>query len=125
MNEIKYGMQINLANGLLTDSFSKTGLSMTQINQRLIRNVQDVGIGAGDALDFGDVINPGLSVFVNLDLVNWVDIGIVVDGTFWPFIHLLAGQHSGPILLGTGIGTSVYAVANTAPVKLFYIIYDR
>jgi hypothetical protein len=125
-NEIKYGMQMSLTNGLLTDTFSKTGLSTNQVSNRLVRNVQEIGIGgAGDALNFGDVINPGLALFINLDLVNWIDIGIGVDGTFWPFIHLLAGQHSGPLLLGTGIGTSVYALANTAPAKLFYIVYDR
>ena len=213
MNEIKYGMQLNLTNGTLTDSFSKTGLAADQVNQRLIRNVQEifsgasaggvsasgtssitlgassvtitgaafgfipsgimvsvskpsggdnifatvdestitadgftaylsaptpasgytlvyyttgtVGGSAGCALELGGVVNPGLAIFVNLDPVNWVDIGIGIDGSFWPFIHLLAGQHSGPMFLGTGIGTPIYALANTAPVKLFYIIYDR
>ena len=125
-NELRYGLNMALTNGLLLDSFNVSGLAANQSSQKLVRNVQSVGtVLPGDSLDFGGVVNPGLAIFINLDTANWIDIGIGVDGTFWPFIHLLAGQHSVPMFLGTGIGTPIYALANTAPVKLFYIIYDR
>lgn len=77
---------------------------------------------AGYALELGGVVAPGLAIFVNLDANNYVEVGVQVSGTFYPFLKLDALQHSGPMFLGTA---DIYALANTDTVKLFYIIYDR
>ena len=126
-NEIKYNLSMSLSNGSLVDSFSPSGLTANQTNQRMVRNVQSVaagvlGAGAGDAIDLGGVVVPGLATFANLDLINYIDVGVQVAGVFIPFVHLLAGQYSGPLFLGTA---APFAMANTGAVKLFYIIYER
>lgn len=77
---------------------------------------------AGDTLELGGVNNPGLALFLNLDAVNYVEVGVRVSSTFYPFLKLMPGQYSGPMFLGT---SAPCAVANTSPVKLFYIIYNR
>jgi hypothetical protein len=62
-----------------------------------------------------------LAVFENLDANNYIEIGIQVTGTFYPFLKLLAGKQAGPMWLGTA---APYARANTGNVKLFYIMYE-
>ena len=122
-NEIKYGSSMALTNGTLTDGISASGLVANQTNARLVRNVQTLAVSSaeGDLISLGGVVVPGIASFSNLDTANYLEIGIQVTGTFYPFIKLKAGQQSGPLFLGT---SAIYGRANTADVKLFYVIYD-
>ena len=123
-NEMKYSLSMSLANGTLVDNYATSaGLSSNQTNARLVRNVQTLSSASpqGDLISLGGVVAPSLSSFSNLDTVNYVEIGIQVSGTFYPFLKLKAGQQSGPMFLGTA---AIYARANTGDVKLFYVMYD-
>lgn len=122
--EIRYSSGLVMAAGNLNDNYNTSGLTANQATNKLVRNVQTtlVASAQGDLLDLGGVTVPGLSVFSNLDTVNYVEVGVQVSGTFYPFLKLLALQQSGPMFLGT---SAIYARANTGNVKLFYIIYDR
>jgi len=136
--EIKYGISLTLNSGGIADAYNVSGLTATQTNPVLVRNVQKVqdevsapqgemimpaGVGATD--DFPG-ISPGLSVFKNLDEHNYIEIGLYIGTTFYPFLKLEALEQSGPMFLGITSGSwNLYARANTAPVDLFYIIYAR
>jgi len=122
-NEIKYNFALSLANGPLVDSYSPSGLTTNQANARLVRNVQTLlaASSQGDIVSLGGVVVPGLAAFSNLDSANYIEIGIQVAGTFYPFLKLQAGQQSGPMFMGT---TEIYGRANTGNVKMFYVIYD-
>ena len=122
-NEIKYNYSLSLANGTLADSYGTSGLSANQTNARLVRNVQTLlAISLqGDVVSLGGVVTPGIAVFSNLDTVNYIELGIQVSGTFYPFLKLQAGQQSGPMFMGT---SGIYGRANTGDVKMLYIIYE-
>ena len=129
---VTYQMQMRLGNGNLADSYSTSSLSSTQATALLVRNVQVIPFGPGSqvALDLGSVTTPGWAVFSNLDVTNYVEVGIVVAATFYPFLRLgpgtaspaVAGDQSGPIKLSPGV--VLYALANTGAVSLFYIVYN-
>lgn len=59
----------------------------------------------------------GWSMFENLDSTNYVQIGRQVAGTFYPLLRVSAGKKAGPIELDCST-TQLYALANTATVKL-------
>ncbi len=119
-NEITYQFQILLGNGSLTDSYQSSTQASDQSTALLVRNVQPISNAAHSALDLGNVTTPGWATLVNLDDTNYVEIGIDVSGTFYPFIKLKPGERC-LCRLGT---TAPYAKANTASVDLFYIIYN-
>jgi hypothetical protein len=116
-NEITYQFQTLLSNGSLSDSYASNSQSADQSSALLIRNVQNIGFAADEALQLGDVTTPGWCVFQNLDDTNYVEIGV---GSFTPFLKLKPGEQC-VCRLGT---TAPRAKANTAAVDLFYIIYS-
>src|SRR4051794_11028699 len=81
-----------------------------QVNKGSIsisRNITDMGDMAGShfswqtqSIDYAahealaissDVANKGQAIFRNLDATNYVDIGLVISGTFYPFARVLPG----------------------------------
>ena len=85
----------------------------------VVGQVQDIGFSAHEALVLGDVVTPGFAWFHNLDGTNFVEIGIDVGATFYPFIKLLAGQNT-CCWMGTA---APYAKADTAAVELDYVLH--
>lgn len=59
----------------------------------------------------------GYAHFTNLDSSNYVDLGVQVSGTFYPFMRVMPGKTSPPILLSMAAG-ALYALAHTAAVEL-------
>lgn len=116
-NEITYQLQALLNNGELSDNFASGSKSVDQSSALLIRNVQNIGFAADEALALGDVATPGFCIFKNLDDTNYVEIGV---GSFTPFLKLKPGELA-LCRLGT---TAPRAQADTAAVDLFYIIYS-
>lgn len=122
-NEIRYSSNMSLTNGTLNDTYSTSGLTANQTTAGLLRNVKDVAITwTGELLDKGSLVTPRLAMFSNLDSVNFIEIGVQISGNFRAFMRLEAGHQAGPLWLGT---TDVWARANTAPVKLFYVMYEQ
>jgi hypothetical protein len=121
-NEISYNFQILLSNVSLKDQYASGSVAATQTTAALIRNVISAPAlpTLHVALDLGSIATPGFAVFQNLDLVNYVEIGIDVSAAFYPFLKLKPGEQ-GMLRLGT---TAPYAQANTLAVSLFYIIYS-
>ena len=116
-NEITYQFQTLLSNGSLSDSYASNSQSADQASALLIRNVQNIGFAADEALALGDIVTPGWAVFQNLDNTNYVEIGV---GSFTAFLKLKPGEQM-MCRLST---TAPRAQANTAAVDLFYIIYS-
>lgn len=75
----------------------------------------------GEALVLQDVASLGWARFENLSTTNYVEVGIVVSATFYPFLKLLAGEYAF-MRLPTGIAP--YARANTGDVQLDYEIFQ-
>ena len=120
-NEISYQFQTLLKNGSLQDQYASGQLSASQTSALLIRNVVSVATTAGgQLLDLGDIATPGFAVFSNLDSTNFVEIGIVVTGTFHPFLKLKPGEQ----VYARLSNIVPYAKADTLAVNLFYIVYS-
>jgi len=117
-NEVSYQFQMLVNNGSMKDQYSSGGLTANQATAAVLRNVQDI-LTSATALDLGGVVTPGWAMFQNLDLTNYVELGIYDGGIFYPFIKLKAGEQC-MLRLTTA---SPVAQANLATVKLFYIIY--
>ena len=116
-NEITYQFQTLLSNAGLRDSFASDSRAADQTSALLIRNVQNIGFAADEALALGDVVTPGWCVFQNLDDTNYVEIG---TGSFTAFLKLKPGELC-MCRLGT---TAPRAQAAVAAIDLFYIIYS-
>lgn len=120
-NELSYQFQMLLKNGNLQDQYASSQLAATQNSALLIRNVTNVTTAAGgQLLDMGDVITPGFAIFSNLDDTNFVEVGIIVAATFYPFLKLLPGEQQ----LARLANIALYARADTATVDMFYIVYS-
>lgn len=119
-NELSYQFQTSLSNGSLKDTHSSNTIQVDQSTARLIRNVQQIGFAAHEALELGDLSTPGFACFVNLDDTNYVEIGVDVAAAFVAFAKLKAEEQI-IVRLATA---APYAQADTANVELFYIIYD-
>lgn len=76
---------------------------------------------AGTALDVASVSNLGWAYFANLDSTNYVEIGVQVSGTFYPFLRLLAGAKC---VVPLSSSATLYARANTAAVNLDFEIVE-
>lgn len=73
-----------------------------------------------EALPMGDVSTAGWAHFENLDATNFVQVGVDVAATFYPFLKLKPGERG----LGR-LGTNApYVKADTAAVKLKWRIYN-
>lgn len=72
----------------------------------------------GTAMPVGAVAaaSQGYAMFENGDPNNYVQLGLVVTGTFYPFARVYPGKPCGPISLEPGV--TIYGLANLAAVDL-------
>ena len=85
--------------------------------------IQSVGFASEEVVEKGDVGTIGWCYFENLDATNFVEIGKVnvsSDGDAMS-AKLLAGE----FMLAPMNATNVYAKADTAAVRLRYLILER
>lgn len=121
---ITFGMSLSLANGAL-DSFSLAPASV-QIDQNTavpvrVDGSQTIGFAAHEALTITDITTLGVCFFWNRDATNYVELGVDVGATFYPFVRLNAGEYW-PFRMAQGI--TPYAKADTAAVVLQRLIMD-
>jgi hypothetical protein len=114
-NEITITLQTLLRNGGLSDNHSSGSIAVDQASAKVLRNVQTIGT-VQEALVLGDITTPGYCVFINLDITNFVEIG--VTGSM--FLKLKPGEQA----ICRLTTTAPFAKADTASVELFYIMYE-
>lgn len=85
------------------------------------RDVQSIPTTAGGtAISIPAAVGTaGQALFKNNDASNYVEIGVQVGGTFYPAVKLLAGE-----ACAFRVGGTLYALANTAAVKLEKFILE-
>ena len=107
---IKNGLTIPLSGTIQVDA---TG-------DGFVHNVQTVGFAAHEAMELNDVGTAGYCYAKNIDATNFVQLGLDVGGTFYPFGKLLPGEIALVRVAGTW-----YAKADTAAVKLAYFLAEN
>jgi len=123
-NEITFQVKMSLSNGNVSDSYSSPNIRADQSIARLVRNTAPVTTTPA-VLDPGDIITPGLALFVNLsdDETDYIEIGNYTGGTFYPLTRINYGeQHLFRVAIPAA---QLYARSNVlSGVMLFYIIYN-
>jgi len=124
-DEITWTCGLTLANGNLDSmTIPSRSLKITQataVPSRVGGN-QTIGHAAHEALALTDLTTLGVAFFRNRSATNYVQIGVDVDGTFYPLVRINPGE-GWAFRLAQGI--TPYAQANTAAVVLQREILDN
>ncbi len=119
-DEVSLSYTLNLNNNNLT-YFASESFSADQASLGGPSNgVQNIGTSS-EAVGITDVTNLGFGKFKNLDQVNFVEVGIEVAATFYPFVKLLAGESC---VLRLSPSVTLYARANTGAVNLESMVFE-
>lgn len=81
---------------------------------------------AGNAVPYGAVSalgTPGEIAFKNLDPTNYVEIGLQISGTFYPFARIDPGRIAGPFQIADSV--ALYWRAHTAAVLTKLLLLSR
>jgi len=115
-DEITVIATLRVSNGQLSERWSKSNLKVDQSAARAAGSVQIIGTGAHEAIVLTDITTAGYAFFKNLEAAggNFVEIGVDVGATFYPFVKLKAGEVA-VLRLGTN---APYAKADTGNVNL-------
>jgi hypothetical protein len=124
-DEITWTCALTLANGDL-DSMTIPARTLritqaTTVPSRVGGN-QTIGHAAHEALALTDLTTLGVAFFRNRSAANFVQIGVDVDGTFYPLVRVNPGE-GWAFRLSQGI--TPYAKADTAAVVLQREILDN
>jgi hypothetical protein len=114
-DEIRITKKRVVVNGSLRRSLSRS-YRQTQTTAKSVSQVQTIGT-SHEAIVLGDVTTPGRISAQNLSATNYVELGVVVTGTFHPFVYVAPGATEEFQLPPTAVP---YARANTNPVELDY-----
>lgn len=121
-DEINITAGIRLTKGFLTLAEEPGGQDIDMAGTRYSAGVQDIGTGAHELLATGaDFGTAGWAFFQNLDALNFVEFGLDSAGTFVPFAKALTGEFF-VVPLTT---KNIYAKANTATVKVKFVLVER
>ena len=117
--EINVSVSLSATKGYLSESVV-TAVNPDMAGTRSFANVQAIGTTHEVLVVNADIATAGWAYFRNLDATNYVELGVVVAATFYPFAKLKAGV---PQLIHLS-STAIYAKANTAACDLKYIILE-
>ena len=115
-DEVRGTVTLKLENGNLKDSRSRSNVRIDQTTQAVVSGVQNIGTT-------GDLTTPKYCWIQNLDDTNFVEIGLDVGATFYPFARLDAGSDI-PMLIYIPSGVTIYAQADTAACDIDRMITD-
>lgn len=123
MSDISMSSSFNVIKGTLKRQYSRSDtLDFVASAPATAAGTPSVGTAAGgEALVLQDVASLGWARFENLDAANYVEVGMIVSATFYPFLKLLPGEYT---FMRLPTGLAPYARANTAAVQLDYEIFQ-
>lgn len=106
------------------DLVSLSELVVTLGSAKYIKHTQTIGI-TEEAIVLGEITAPGWSIFKNMDPTNYVDIKVATAGAIFARLDAAtsAATKGGIALLKLGSGAQApFAIANSAPCKIVYLI---
>lgn len=115
-NEITLTGSLSIAATNFAESFQPGALSIDLASTAGAGGAQTIGHSAHEQIAKGDTTNGGVFFFRNLDETNFVEIGLEVSSTFYPFLKLLAGEYA----VGRLATADIFAQADTASINLQY-----
>ncbi len=120
-NEITVNFQLLFAMSgrNFTEQFNQ--IQMDAGSELMAQGTPSIGTGH-EALPMQDVTAAGAAVFYNNDATNYVEVGVDNAGSFIGFVRIPPREFAFLPALSTN---APYARANTAAVKLSYMIIQR
>lgn len=116
-NEIKTSFSLNVENGNFKPGSFSHSININQAAIGGLASVQTINTSATEALTTGDISTLGTIYLRNTDSTNFVTFGTSIGQIF----KLKAGEWAWARIKP---GSTVYAQADTAAVKLYYQIYE-
>lgn len=107
-------------NGTLSVPIAAKTKTIVQAAQGAFADTQTIAT-SDTAVTIGGIATLGIVWIENLDSVNFVEVGSYVAATFYPLIRILAGER---YPFRAVPGTTLYAKADTAAVKIQKNIYE-
>jgi len=119
-NEIKLTgtLEVNKG-GVKAILAAASGKLLNMTGKNVIHKTQAIGFAAREALDLGDVVTPGVSIFWNHDPTN--AITLYPDGTDLGLVTMKAGETAGPFRLASA---TPFAQSGVASCDLEYMIVE-
>ncbi|KKL17323.1 hypothetical protein LCGC14_2486730 [marine sediment metagenome] len=114
-NEATVTTSLQFAKGSVNLTLSDAASTFDVTGTRYIRGVQEVGTSE-EALDMGDLTDPGWCYMRNLDTSNFVEVYAATAET--AFMKLKAGEHCCFRL----VATAPFVKADTGSIDLEYMI---
>lgn len=122
-NEITVSVTLKAING---DSAFERKISGQQYDQAAAGGrggIQEIGFAAHEVVIATDVTTEGWVIMRNIDATNFVDIGVDVAAAFEPMIRMEPGEPC-CFRASKDAGATLYAKADTAAVKVEYMILE-
>jgi hypothetical protein len=117
-DEIKLSSLLSFAKGGRSAEFGALGQEIDMAGTDYVRATQTIGTTA-EALMTGDMTNCGVLCIKNLDPTNYVNLRAGSGGA--DLVKIKAGECF-PLRLATN---TPYAIANTAPVEVEYLLLEE
>lgn len=123
-NAISLAWALSFNNGELQETWQEAGQSIDQTGTDLVDRTQDIPTtAAGTALVIpSEIATNGWGYVRNMDPTNYIELGVQVGGTFYPFCRVDKNE-SFPLRWAQGV--TPYARANTSTVKLRYGVAEH
>lgn len=121
-DEITYSISLQAIKGNLSIKRDLLRQTVDMAGDAYSAQVQSIPTtAAGTAVDVASAVGtPGYAFFRNLDDTNFIDLGVQVTATFYPFVTLKAGE--GCVLRLTD--TTFHARADTSAVLLESVVIE-
>lgn len=117
VDELTVSVSLRFAKGGIDVSLSRSGVQLDVDGSDYTKNVQVVGI-TEELLQLGDV-TPGYILIVNLDRTNFVEVR--AESGAADLVKILPGE---PALFRLSSATP-YVIADTAPVRIEYLLIEN
>lgn len=122
-NEITVSATLKCINGDFTFNRKISGQQYDQAALGSRGGTQEIGFAAHEAILITDVTTEGWVIMRNVDDTNFVDVGVDVAAAFEPFLRMEPGEFC-LFRNSKAAGTTMYAQADTAAVKLEYMVLE-
>lgn len=124
-SEITFASSLKVLKGSLLVEHGLERTSIDMAGDAFSRNVQSIPTSAaGTAVVYSAAVTTlGVARFKNLDSTNYIELGVQVGGTFYPFVLLKPTDPPWPFRLAQGI--TLYARSNTSACLLDSEVFEN
>ena len=119
-NEISVSSTFTINNNNLTFTSTESFNANQALQGGPSNGTQQIGT-THETIGVTDITSLGWAVFKNLDNTNYIEVGLEVSATFYPFLRLLPGE---AVVVRLSPAITLYAKANSTPSDLQTSVFE-